>query len=696
MGAIPDNDNAKNFLDAIGQRFVESDKAETGDLMDRLMSMKYDGSSGVREYIMKMINISSKLEALKIPIAEPFLVYHVLNSLPSQFNQLKVAYNAQRDKWDLNDLIVVCAQEEYRMRCETVETVQLVFQPQQNKGSSHHHKSKFHKGNKSHRNQHNKSFRGQTSGGPKEIVKKNYQFPVIQERVVSQPIKIVSEEPGQQEEIPTTIEAVSKPQVRRSQRERSDLGLLHETKKMLSANFEMKDLGEASFVLGIEICRDRARGLLGLSQRAYIRRVLQRSSNRLLLIAPVKERIKRSLEEMEMMTVKCEENPGKRHLCKVEGDAPAAKYIKRRRREPALVALSSCDDHQGEQQQQVNPSTATSTTTVKRSSRFRGVSRHRWTGRFEAHLWDKGSWNVTQKKKGKQGAYDEEESAARAYDLAALKYWGATTFTNFPVSDYEREIEIMQTVTREEYLASLRRAVVSQEAYPSTGELQVNFRHHHNGRWEARIGRVFGNKYLYLGTYTTQEEAAHAYDIAAIEYRGINAVTNFDLSTYIRWLRPGGNVLVGSQEHQERVVSQMVPSSSNLIPSEEPESSFFQVQTFTTDDLGSPQKQEVLPRKIPVSPCNKSSSPTALSLLLRSSIFRELVEKNSNATEDEIDEDDTRHREQIGSDEEYGGIFYEEISNIPYASSSNGENLPGIELQGQSLWNSILSMSSAH
>ncbi|XP_018820420.2 uncharacterized protein LOC108990789 [Juglans regia] len=98
MGAIPDNDNAKQFLGAIGQRFVESDKAEIGDLMDRLMSMKYDGSSRVMEYIMKMIHISSKLEALKIPIVEPFLVYHVLNSLPSQFNQLKVAYNAQRDK----------------------------------------------------------------------------------------------------------------------------------------------------------------------------------------------------------------------------------------------------------------------------------------------------------------------------------------------------------------------------------------------------------------------------------------------------------------------------------------------------------------------------------------------------------------------------------------------------------------------
>lgn len=32
------------------------------------------------------------------------------------------------------------------------------------------------------------------------------------------------------------------------------------------------------------------------------------------------------------------------------------------------------------------------------------------------------------------GAYNDEEAAARAYDLAALKYWGTSTFTNFPVS----------------------------------------------------------------------------------------------------------------------------------------------------------------------------------------------------------------------------------------------------------------------
>jgi hypothetical protein len=51
----------------------------------------------------------------------------------------------------------------------------------------------------------------------------------------------------------------------------NDLGLLHETKQCLSQNFEMKDWGEAFFVIGIEIHRDRK------PQKAYIVKVLEDS-----------------------------------------------------------------------------------------------------------------------------------------------------------------------------------------------------------------------------------------------------------------------------------------------------------------------------------------------------------------------------------------------------------------------------------
>ena len=54
----------------------------------------------------------------------------------------------------------------------------------------------------------------------------------------------------------------------------NDTGLLSGVKKWLVEKFEMKDLGQASYVLGIQIIRDHHNRLLALSQASYINKVL--------------------------------------------------------------------------------------------------------------------------------------------------------------------------------------------------------------------------------------------------------------------------------------------------------------------------------------------------------------------------------------------------------------------------------------
>ncbi|ONM55078.1 AP2-like ethylene-responsive transcription factor [Zea mays] len=273
----------------------------------------------------------------------------------------------------------------------------------------------------------------------------------------------------------------------------------------------------------------------------------------------------------------------------------------------------------------------------QRSSVYRGVTRHRWTGRFEAHLWDKNSWNESQNKKGKQvylgdvlltivslhglhaGAYDDEDAAARAYDLAALKYWGPDTILNFPASAYEAELKEMEGQSREEYIGSLRRK--SSGFSRGVSKYRGVARHHHNGRWEARIGRVFGNKYLYLGTYGTQEEAAMAYDMAAIEYRGLNAVTNFDLSRYIKWLRPGAGAAQNPHPMLDGLAQQLLLSPEGTI-----DGAAFHQQQHDHRQQGAAE--------LPLPPrASLGHTPTtsALGLLLQSSKFKEMIQRASAA-----------------------------------------------------------------
>ena len=58
----------------------------------------------------------------------------------------------------------------------------------------------------------------------------------------------------------------------------NDVGMLSTVMVWLANTFDMKDLGEASYILGIKLFRDRKRRMMGLSQAVYIEKVLFRFS----------------------------------------------------------------------------------------------------------------------------------------------------------------------------------------------------------------------------------------------------------------------------------------------------------------------------------------------------------------------------------------------------------------------------------
>ena len=98
----------KEFLEEIKNRFAKNEKSEISTLLENLISMRYKGNGNIREYIMEVSHLSSKLRAHKLDLSEDLLVHLVLISLPTQFSQFKVSYKCQKETWSLNELISHC------------------------------------------------------------------------------------------------------------------------------------------------------------------------------------------------------------------------------------------------------------------------------------------------------------------------------------------------------------------------------------------------------------------------------------------------------------------------------------------------------------------------------------------------------------------------------------------------------------
>ena len=106
------------------------------------MTERYSGNGGIREHILRMSNLASKLKPIDLALKDEFLIHLIFASLPKEFDTFVVNYNIHPEKWDMERLMAICVQEEKRMKATNGGTINYLKDNKKNNNNTNSLKSK--------------------------------------------------------------------------------------------------------------------------------------------------------------------------------------------------------------------------------------------------------------------------------------------------------------------------------------------------------------------------------------------------------------------------------------------------------------------------------------------------------------------------------------------------------------------------
>ena len=121
--SIPKTENAKEFLDAVGKKYT---KFSNNELLNTLHSTFYDETSGVRGHIDNILAYYNKIKTINREFDSNYVVWLIIGTLPSQFDNIRSSYNAHKEQWTIEEITTILAKEEEDMKKERSRSISVL------------------------------------------------------------------------------------------------------------------------------------------------------------------------------------------------------------------------------------------------------------------------------------------------------------------------------------------------------------------------------------------------------------------------------------------------------------------------------------------------------------------------------------------------------------------------------------------